>query len=129
MSTTPHPTKTDNADQVKDSLYGAVKDEVGFEVNQIAGTGKAVDPNHSDVLVQKHVTGVSISLFALILIILLAIIGGIAIYTHSHKAPATPEHVGVLHPPLSESARAHSRLAMRAAIGNGLVRADDIAVR
>ena len=122
MSTTPHPTKTDNADQVKDSLYGAVKDEVTFEAHQIKGTGTAVDPNHSDVLVQKHVTGISITLFAGILIVLLIAIAGIYLYAHSHKAPQA-EHVGMLHRPLLVHAH------VRAAYGDGLVRANDLWVR
>jgi hypothetical protein len=122
MSATPHPTKTDNADQVKDSLYGAVKDEVTFEANQIKGTGTAVDPNHSDVLVQKHVTGISISLFVGIIIVLLAAIAGIVLYANAHKAPPA-EHVGTLHQPMPESSH------VRAAYGDGLVRANDLWVR
>ena len=124
MSTTPHPTKTDNADQVKDSLYGAMKDEVTFEANQIKGTGTAVDPNHSDVLVQKHVAGISMSFFFLILLVLAAVIGGIALYTHAHKASVT-EHVGMMHP--ADQMRLHLR--GRASYGDALVRPSDVWVR
>jgi hypothetical protein len=61
--------------------------EVRQEVNEIKGTGDVANPSQSDVLVQKHVTGLAISFFILIALILLAAIGGIYWYAQSnHKS-------------------------------------------
>jgi hypothetical protein len=63
-----------------------LKTEVKSEVADIKRTGDVVDPNHTDELVQKHVTGLSISLFVIIALVLLAAIGGIYWYSHaSHQ--------------------------------------------
>ena len=79
---TPHP--PESADQVDDSLYGALKDEVKHEIAHMRNSKEPVDPTESDVLVQKHVNGLVIVLFSLVAIILLAALVAIAIYGHSH---------------------------------------------
>ncbi|WP_263355540.1 hypothetical protein [Acidicapsa ligni] len=76
-----HPPR--NAEQVNDSLYGAVKDEVQHEVAHMRDSKTPVDPTQSDVLVQKHVNGLVMTLFALVAVILLAAITIIALHGHS----------------------------------------------
>jgi hypothetical protein len=67
-----HPTVKE---QVVD-LYTDLAHEIEREV------AEPHDSSQSDLLVQKHVTGVSISLFILISLFLLAVIAGIALYRH-----------------------------------------------
>jgi hypothetical protein len=57
-------------------LFQDLEQEVEREVSP------AHDSSQSDLLVKKHVTGLAISFFILIGIVLLAVIAGIAIYTH-----------------------------------------------
>jgi hypothetical protein len=83
MSTqTPGIHPPNNADEVDDNLLTAVKDEVKHEVHNIEYTKEPVDPTHSDVLVQKHVSGLFITLLIFVAVVLLLAIGGIALYTH-----------------------------------------------
>jgi hypothetical protein len=83
MSTqTPEVHPPSNADEVDDSLLTAVKTEVQHEVHNIEYTKEPVDPTHSDVLVQKHVSGLFITLLIFVAVVLLLAIGGIALYTH-----------------------------------------------
>ena len=78
---------------VKEELTGFGKDlknEVKHEVREMRRTGDVVDPNHTDELVQKHVTGLSISLFLIIALLLLAAIGGIYWYSHANHQTDRP---------------------------------------
>jgi hypothetical protein len=78
---------------VKEELTGFGKDlknEVKNEVAEMQRTGDLVDPNHTDELVQKHVTGLSISLFVIIALVLLAAIGGIYWYSHANRSLDRP---------------------------------------
>jgi len=84
----PHPTT--NANQVPEGLYAALKDEVTHEVRHIENNKEPVDTSQSDVLVQKHVTGLAISFFVLIAIVLLAAIAGIALYAHNQRSVPHP---------------------------------------
>jgi hypothetical protein len=92
-SSTSHPPQS--SDQVPDNVYKAVKDEVKHEVSHIKASKEPVDTSQSDVLVQKHVTKLSISLFVLIALILLAAIVGIALYAHYEK-PAKAQTSGLI---------------------------------
>ena len=80
QSEDPHPPQT--IEEVDDSLYGAVKSEVKHEVAHIVDIKEPVDPTQSDVLVQKHFSGLSILIMILIVLFLGAIVAGIAIYSH-----------------------------------------------
>jgi hypothetical protein len=71
-----------NADEVDDSLIGAVKTEVQHEIHNIEYTKEPVDPTQSDVLVQKHFPGLFIIVLSFVVLVLLAAIAGIAIYGH-----------------------------------------------
>jgi hypothetical protein len=75
-----HPPRT--ADEVDDNLFQAVKSEVKHEVRKIEENKQPVDPTHSDVLVQKHFSGLAIILLILVALFLVAAIAGIAIYSH-----------------------------------------------
>jgi hypothetical protein len=78
---------------VKEELTGFgrdLKSEVKSEVAEMKRTGDVVDPNHTDELVQKHVTGLSISLFVIIALVLLAAIGGIYWYSHANHQTDRP---------------------------------------
>jgi len=63
-------------------LIRDVKGEVQHEVSQIHGTRTPVNPTQSDHVVRRHVFGLSVGFFALIVFFLLAAIVGIAIYEH-----------------------------------------------
>ena len=83
---------------VKEQVVGLGRDlkgEVKHEVRQMRATGSPADPNTTDELVQKHVTGLSISLFVIIALILLAAIGGIYWYSHANHQTQRPGVVGV----------------------------------
>ena len=78
---------------VKEELTGFgrdLKNEVKDEVREMRTTGHVVDPNHTDALVQKHVTGLSISLFVIIALVLLTAIGGIYWYSHANQSSDRP---------------------------------------
>ncbi len=75
-----HPPR--NSDEINDNLITAVKTEVEHEVHNIEHTQEPVDPTHSDVLVQKHFTGLFITLLVFVALVLLIAIGGIALYSH-----------------------------------------------
>lgn len=86
-----HKSVKEQAAELADDIVSEVK----HEVHNIRYTKEPVDATQSDVLVQRHVTGLAISLFVLIAVILLIAIGGIALYAHQHQAgPA--RHVGAL---------------------------------
>jgi hypothetical protein len=89
------PNPPQNPDQVHDNVFRAVKDEVQHEVAHMQDSKVPVDPTQSDVLVQKHVTGISVILFAAIAVVLLLAIAGIYWYTHAHSGPA-PGTTGTL---------------------------------
>lgn len=67
-----------------------LKTEVKSEVADMKRTGDVVDPNHTDALVQKHVAGLSISLFVIIALVLLVAIGGIYWYSHANHQTDRP---------------------------------------
>jgi len=75
-----HPPQS--GDQVDDNLFTAVKDEVKHEASRIGSSKEPVDPTQSDVLVQKHFSGLVITLLVLVVIFLVAAIAGIAIFWH-----------------------------------------------
>jgi len=75
-----HPPQT--LEDVDDSMYGAVKSEVKHEVHRIAETKEPVDQTQSDVLVQKHFSGLFILILILVVLFLGAAFAGIAIYSH-----------------------------------------------
>ena len=74
-------------------MVGEIAGEVKHEVHNIRYVKEPVDPTQSDVVVRRHVTGISISFFILIAIFLLAVIAGVAIYEHGHHA-GPPRVVG-----------------------------------
>jgi hypothetical protein len=76
----PHPPQ--NADEVDDNLLTAVKNEVKHEVHNIQRNKEPVDPTQSDVLVQKHFSGLFIVLLSLVVFFLIAAIAGIWIFWH-----------------------------------------------
>ncbi len=78
---------------VKEEIKGFgsdLKREVTSEAHEMDATRNLVDPNQTDELVQKHVTGLSISLFVIIALILLAAIGGIYWYSHANHQTDRP---------------------------------------
>jgi hypothetical protein len=75
-----HPPQS--TDDVDDNLLTAVKTEVTHEVANIGDSKEPVDPTHSDVLVQKHFSGLFITLLVLVVIFLGAAIAGIMIFGH-----------------------------------------------
>jgi hypothetical protein len=85
---------TSVTDQAKDMVTD-IKSEVAHEIRHINAAKEPVDPSQSDHVVRRHVAGLSISFFVLILIFLVAVIAGIAIYEHGHHAGA-PRPLGVL---------------------------------
>jgi hypothetical protein len=89
------PNPPQNPDQVHDNVFQAIGDEVQHEVAHMQDSKVPVDPTQSDVLVQKHVTGISVILFVAIAIVLLIAIASIYWYTHAHAAPA-PGTMGML---------------------------------
>jgi hypothetical protein len=76
-------------------MVGDIAGEVKHEAHNIRYVKEPVDPTHSDVVVRRHVTGISISFFILIAIFLLAVIAGVAIYEHGHRA-GPPRMIGTL---------------------------------
>lgn len=78
----------DSSKSVKEQARAMVNDvagEVGHEAHTIGATKRPVDETQSDHVVRRHIAGVSISFFILIALFLLAVIAGIAIYSHGHK--------------------------------------------
>jgi len=78
---------------VKEEVTGFCRDlknEVKHEARQMSASGNLADPNTTDELVQKHVTGLSISLFVIIALVLLAAIGGIYWYSHANHQTDRP---------------------------------------
>ena len=69
-----------NAEQVDNSLYSAVKSEVQHELAHIEDSKEPVDSTQSDVLVQKHFSGLFITLLVLVAVFLLGAIAVIAMY-------------------------------------------------
>ncbi|HEX4285681.1 MAG TPA: hypothetical protein VHZ28_11365 [Terracidiphilus sp.] len=61
-----------------------IQGEVKHEVADIQAAKEPVDPSHSDHVVRRHVAGLSISFFVMIVLFLLVVIGGIALYTLGH---------------------------------------------
>jgi hypothetical protein len=83
MSTpTPSVHPPNDADEVDDNLLTAVTEEVKHEVHNMEYTNEPVDATHSDVLVQKHFSGLFITVLIFVAVVLLIAIGGIALYTH-----------------------------------------------
>jgi hypothetical protein len=82
---------TKNVKQQTGDMVSDITDEVKHEVHNIRYVKEPVDPTHSDKLVRRHVTGLSISFFVLIALFLVAVIAGIAIYEHAHPGPQTPK--------------------------------------
>src|ERR1700735_4048629 len=76
-------------------MVGDIAGEVKHEAHNIRYVKEPVDPTQSDKVVQRHVTGISISFFILIAIFLLAVIAGVAIYEHGHSA-GPPRMIGTL---------------------------------
>ena len=75
-----HPSvKAQASDMVKD-----IKGEVKHEISDIHAEKEPVDPSHSDHVVRRHVAGLSISFFVMIVLFLIVVIAGIAIYTNGH---------------------------------------------
>ncbi len=87
------PTGTGPDPSVKEQVTGFGKDlknEVKHEVRHMKATGAPADPATTDELVQKHVTGLSISMFLIIALVLLAVIGGIYWYSHANHQTQRP---------------------------------------
>ncbi len=83
---------------VKEEVTGFgrdVKNEVKHEAKQMNASRNLADPNTTDELVQKHVTGLSISMFVIIALVLLAVIGGIYWYSHANHQTDRPGVAGV----------------------------------
>ena len=76
-------------------MAGDIAGEVKHEAHNIRYVKEPVDSTQSDVVVRRHVTGISISFFVLIAIFLLAVIAGVAIYEHGHSA-GRPRMIGAL---------------------------------
>jgi hypothetical protein len=76
-------------------MAGDIAGEMKHEAHNIRYVKEPVDSTHSDVVVRRHVTGISISFFILIAIFLLAVIAGVAIYEHGHRA-GRPRMIGAL---------------------------------
>ena len=76
------PQPPQKAEEVDDNIFEAVKKEVQHEVAHIGNSKEPVDSTQSDVLVQKHFSGLFITLLSLVVLFLIAAIAGIAIYTH-----------------------------------------------
>ena len=70
-------------DQASEMVHD-IKGEVQHEINHIHVAKEPVDPSQSDHVVRRHVAGLSITFFVVIVLFLIAAIAGIAIYTHSH---------------------------------------------
>jgi hypothetical protein len=70
-------------DQAND-LIQDVKGEVKHEIRQIHTVKEPVDPSQSDHVVRRHVAGLSIGFFIGIVVFLIIVVAGIAIYTHGH---------------------------------------------
>src|ERR1700744_5063902 len=85
-------TDTRTLKQPNGSMVEDLKQEVKHEVHNMHYVKEPVDPTHSDRVVRRHVAGISISFFVAILVFLVAVIAGVAIYQHSHNAPQTPTH-------------------------------------
>ena len=80
----PHTEDDRRVKQPTGSLASDFTNEVKHEIRETQATGDLVNPSQSDVLVQKHVTGIAGSFFVLIGAFLLLVIGGIYLYTHMH---------------------------------------------
>jgi hypothetical protein len=76
-----HPSVKDQAGRMVQDIQGEVK----HEIEDIHAVKEPVTPSHSDHVVQRHVAGLSISFFVMIVLFLLIVIAGIAIYTHGHS--------------------------------------------
>ena len=74
-----HPSVKDQAGRMVQDIQGEVK----HEIEDIHAVKEPVTPSHSDCVV--HVAGLSISFFVMIVLFLLIVIAGIAIYTHGHS--------------------------------------------
>ena len=84
----PRNTKTEDhrvVTQPSGSLASDFTGEVKQEIEEIKATGDPVNPSQSDVLIQKHVTGLAVSFFVLIGLFLLLVIVGFFLYTRSHS--------------------------------------------
>jgi hypothetical protein len=75
-----HPSVKDQASEMVQDVKGEVKHEIA----DIHAAKEPVDPSHSDHVVRRHVAGLSISFFVSIVLFLLVVIAGIAIYTQGH---------------------------------------------
>ena len=76
------PNPPQNADEVDENMFVALKEEVQHEIAHIQHSKEPVDPTQSDVLVQKHFDGLFITLLVFIVVVLGVAIAAIAIYTH-----------------------------------------------
>jgi len=73
------------------SMVSDVAGEVKHEVHNIRYVKEPVDPTHTDTVVRRHVTGLSISFFVGIVLFLIAVIIGVALYQHGHRAGPTTQ--------------------------------------
>ncbi len=76
----PHPPQ--NAGQVDDNVFEALKSEVQHEVAHMVDNKVPVDTTESDVLIQKHVSGLFIIILSLVALFLVLAIAGNFLYTH-----------------------------------------------
>jgi hypothetical protein len=75
-----HPSVKNQASEMVQDIKGEVKHEIA----DIHAEKKPVDPSHSDHVVRRHVAGLSISFFVVIILFLIIVIAGIVIYTQGH---------------------------------------------
>lgn len=85
-------TDTRTTKQPTSSMVDDISTEVKHEMHNIRYVKEPVDPTQSDRVVGRHVAGISISFFVVIVLFLVAVIGGVAWYEHAHPAPQTPTH-------------------------------------
>jgi hypothetical protein len=76
--TEPHESIADQASNMVDDISSEVK----HEASRIHAVKEPVDSSQSDHVVRRHVTGLSITFFALIGLFLIAVIAGIALFGH-----------------------------------------------
>ena len=69
-------------DQASD-LVQDIKSEVKHEARQIDASNRPVDSTQTDVVVRRHVGGLSIAFFVAIALVLIAAMLGILIYSHT----------------------------------------------
>lgn len=84
---------SDTTRNVKEQTGAMVEDiasEVKHEAHNIRYVKEPVDPTQSDHVVRRHVNGLAISFFVIIVLFLAAVIGGVALYQRAHHAPQTP---------------------------------------